>query len=310
MIGLRPSGCFETPAVNIKPVKNISPEGVQNPFVDHPSAPRTKKRKTKCIKATAKDITIRFGETSAIGEAAVMARTVLVGHVRGRAYSANRLSKWVKEIWGALLKELSDVHVLPQGWFSLHFAKEVYTDLVLAKHWHIEMAPVLLKSWSPLFDPEREQIGTGPLWVRLLGLPLQHWSEDVLIRIGNALGTYLDHDRTFVESKNRTLARVLVHLDTREGLEEKITLQWGKYRRIQILDYEGVRFIADGVIRWATSTKSARSTKSQRTRPGLLQFHPKEFLWLLLVHHRDLHLPPKLHHKSLGRWDSALSLRQ
>lgn len=47
----------------------------------------------------------------------------------------------------------------------------------------------------------------------------------MLIIIGNALGTYLDHDRTFMESKNRTLARVLVHLDTREGLEEKITLQ-------------------------------------------------------------------------------------
>lgn len=111
--GLRPSGCFETTAVKIKPVKNISPEGAPNPFVDHPLPPRTKKRKTKCIKATAKDITIRFGDTSAIGEAAVMVRTVLVGHVRGRAYSANRLTQWVKEIWGALLKELSEVHVLP-----------------------------------------------------------------------------------------------------------------------------------------------------------------------------------------------------
>lgn len=115
-------------------------------------------------------------------------------------------------------------------------------DLVLANYWHIEMVPVLLKWWSPLFDLEREQIGAGPLWVRLPRLPLHYWSEDVLIRIGNALGSYLHHDRTFVESKNRTLARVLVQLDTREGLEEKITLQWGKYSRTQILDYEGVPF--------------------------------------------------------------------
>jgi len=99
------------------------------------------------------------------------------------------------------------------------------------------MAPVLLKWWSPLFDREHEQIGAGLIWVRLPGLPLQFWSEEVFIRIGNALGTYLDHDRTFVESKNRNLAR-----DTREGLEEKITLQWGKYIRVQILDYKGVPF--------------------------------------------------------------------
>lgn len=112
---------------------------------------------------TSKDITIRFGETSAIGEFAIMARMVLVGHVRGWAYSANRLSQWVKEIWGGILMELPEVHVLPRCWFSLHFLKENYMDLVLARYWHIEMAPVLLKWWSPLFDPEHEQIGASLL---------------------------------------------------------------------------------------------------------------------------------------------------
>lgn len=87
-----------------------------------------------------------------------MASTMLIGHVRGRAYSANRLTQWVREIWGGLLKELHEVHVLPRVWFSLHFKKENYTDLVLARYWHIEMDLVLLKQWSPLFDPEREQI--------------------------------------------------------------------------------------------------------------------------------------------------------
>lgn len=72
-----------------------------------------------------------------------------------------------------MLKDLPEVQVLPRGWFSLHFAKGNYTDLVLARYWYIEMAPVLLKRWSPLFDSKREQIGAGPLWVRLFGLPLQ-----------------------------------------------------------------------------------------------------------------------------------------
>lgn len=114
--------------------------------------------------------------------------------------------------------------------------------MVLARYWHIEMAPVLLKRWSPLFDPNHEQIGVGPLWVRLPGLPLQYWNEEVFMCIRNALGTYLDHDRSYVESRSRTLARILVHLDTRDGLEEKITLHWGRYARVQILDYEGVPF--------------------------------------------------------------------
>lgn len=121
--GARPSSCFETPVNKVRSTKQSPPEGVPNPLVDHPSAPCTCKKKTKCVKATSKDITIRFGETSAIGEFAIMALTVLVGHVRGQAYSANTLSQWVKEIWGGLLMELPEVHVLPRGWFSLHFEK-------------------------------------------------------------------------------------------------------------------------------------------------------------------------------------------
>jgi len=64
---------------------------------------------------------------------------------------------------GKYTKDLPEVYVLPKGWFALHFPKENYADLVLAKYWHIEMALVLLKRWSPLFDPGREQIGAGPL---------------------------------------------------------------------------------------------------------------------------------------------------
>jgi len=237
-----PSGYFETPAVRVRPEKPIHLEGSPDPLVDHQSTPLSGKKRTKCVKATSKDISICFGDTSAIEEAAIMVSTILVGHVRGRVYSVTRLTQWVKEIWGGVLKELPEVQALPRGWFALHFAKENYTDLVLARYWHIEMAPVLLKRWSPLFDPEREQIGAGLLWVRLPGLPLQYWSEEVFMRIGNALGSYLDHERTFVESRNRTLACILVYLDTHEGLEEKITLHWGKFTRVQILDYEGVPF--------------------------------------------------------------------
>lgn len=40
-----------------------------------------------------------------------------------------------------MLKELPEVQVLPRGWFALHFAKGNYTDLILARYLHIEMAP-------------------------------------------------------------------------------------------------------------------------------------------------------------------------
>lgn len=150
------------------------------------------------MKSTSKDLTIIFGEDIQMGEVADKANTVLVGHVRGRADTVERLTSWVKEIWGSTFKELPEVQNLARRWFALHFFKANYIELVLAKYWHIEMAPVLLKCWSPSFDLDREQIGVGPIWDRLLGLPLQYWSEAVFVRIGNALGTYLDYDKTYV----------------------------------------------------------------------------------------------------------------
>lgn len=123
-----------------------------------------------------------------------LAQTTLLGHVRGRIFTAERLKSWVIEILGDMFPEMPEVQRHPRGWFSLHFAKEEHTNTVLAQYWHIELAPVLLKRWNPLFDPEREQIGAGPIWVHLPGLPLQYWKEEAFIKIGNALGTYLDHD--------------------------------------------------------------------------------------------------------------------
>lgn len=102
--------------------------------------------------------------------------------------------------------------------------------------------PVLLKRWDPLFDPDREQLGAGPVWVRLPGLPWQFWSPYVFKRIGDTLGTYLEHDRSYENTGKRTMARILVHMDTRPGLEEVIEIYHSHVTRKQILDYEGVPF--------------------------------------------------------------------
>jgi len=84
----------------------------------------------------------------------------------------------------------------------------------MSSFWHFEHAPVLLCRWNPLFDPEKEQIGVGPIWVRLPELPLQFWSEDIFQRIDNTLGTYLENDRYYLATGMMAYARILVHLET------------------------------------------------------------------------------------------------
>lgn len=91
------------------------------------------------------------------------AATVLVGKVRGRKNSTARLIQWTREIWGGLLETLPEVLLLSRGWFSLSFALPDQTAWVLNQYWHIEMHPVPLKRWMPLFDPNKENAGAEPI---------------------------------------------------------------------------------------------------------------------------------------------------
>lgn len=124
----------------------------------------------------------------------------------------------------------------------MRFTRADHTSWVLSSFWHFEHAHVLLKRWTPLFNPETEQIRVGPIWIRLPGLPLQYWSEDIFRRIGNSLGTFMEYDKSYQTTGMMAYARILVHLDTRGGLQENITIQWRASSCKQLLDYEGTPY--------------------------------------------------------------------
>ena len=81
-----------------------------------------------------------------------------------------------------------------------------------------------------------------PIWVRLLGLPMQYWSEDHFTSIENILGTFLEADMYFKITKLHRVARILVNINVREGLFEEIRLSWGNTFFKQRLDYENIPF--------------------------------------------------------------------
>lgn len=198
---------------------------------------RNPKRRNKCFKTKENDVFLRLEEDIRLGEAMDFADRVLVGRIRGRNYTATRLKSWAVAVWGHHLAEIPFVQTFVRGWFAMRFARADHTNWVLSSFWHFDHAPVLFKRWTPLFDPETEQIGIGPVWIRLPGLPLHYWSEDVFQRIGNAIGTYMDHDRSYLQTGMMVYARILVNLDTRGGLVEAITIQWRDSVQKQPIDY-------------------------------------------------------------------------
>jgi len=200
------------------------------------------KKKYRCFKSKADDIFLRLEEDIQWGETMDFADRVLVGCIRGRNYSAACLKTWATEVWGQHLVDIPFVQTFVRGWFALRFACVDHTNWVLSSYWHFEHAPVLLKRWTPLFDPETEHIGIGPVWIRLPGLPLQYWSEDIFRRIGNAIGSFMDYDKSYQHTGMMAYARLLINLDTRGGLQEYITIEWRDTARKQIIDYEGIPY--------------------------------------------------------------------
>lgn len=166
------SGCFNTPfhpVLSAGSAQHSSSDPCRKLLKDLPFRKRSANLKRgRCMRAIDSDFNITFGEEAPLLDVMDTGRRVLVGRVRGRTYSVESLKLWVEEIWGTFFKELPEIKVLARGWFALHFHRPEYTHWVLSQYWHIELAPVMLKRWDPLFDPKREQLGAGPIWVRPL----------------------------------------------------------------------------------------------------------------------------------------------
>lgn len=183
-----------------------------------------KHKKQRILRPKYLEVFQRLREDFKWSDAMDTAERVLVGRVRGCHYSAARLKQWETEVWSEHLAKPLVVQTFVKGWFALYFARAEHTNWVLSAIWHIEQAPVLLRRWTSLFDPEREQLRANPIWVRLRGFPLQFWSEDISRRIRNALSTYLQYDKSYLLTRKMAYAWILVHIDTIDELQEYITI--------------------------------------------------------------------------------------
>ena len=81
-----------------------------------------------------------------------------------------------------------------------------------------------LNRWTPDFDPNVDVPKEVPVWVRLPNLPIHCWNTEVLEKIGNGLGRYIDK----ADPKGQyTCARFCVEVDLEESLPEAIKLSIG-----------------------------------------------------------------------------------
>ena len=130
---------------------------------------------------------------------------------------------------------------LTKGWFGFRFNCASDVEKILVKHWSYGAVPILLKKWTPLFDADSERLETMLVWVRLPRLPWEFWNPNSLRDLGNALGVFLEVDLSFMKTRRKTIARILVSLNIRTYLREQINIIWGDSVRNKLLDCEGLQ---------------------------------------------------------------------
>jgi len=222
---------------------SISPVEQDRPLPQHKEAAAGSRQrpKKKCLKNKGKLGTLALGEDVAIQKVVQMTKLTLVGRVNGRVFALRTISNWMKDAW-SFLGYVPEVVELCRNWVAFYFHSEEQAQLILRQNWSIDGSPMLIKPWSPLFDASRERVDIIPIWVRLPALPLQFWEEEHFQSIGNLLGEFLESDKSYLDSKQRKMARILVKINVREGLGDEVDLAMGPFRHTQKIDYENVPF--------------------------------------------------------------------
>ena len=142
----------------------------------------------------------------AIKEAEEMADRVIVEKIRGRHPTLEEINIWVQTNWADLLSSAAEVGELTKGWYTFTLASKHDVEQILNRNWFYGMIPILLKRWTPLFNANSEQMDTMAIWVQLLGLLLELWNLASLKDLGNAIGTYLEADFSYLKTQRRDAA--------------------------------------------------------------------------------------------------------
>ena len=81
-------------------------------------------------------------------------------------------------------------------------------DLLLSRlEWGEAM---FLEWWSPSIDCEGRKEQASEVWIRVVGLPLHLWSEDILKELGDKCGGFVVMDKATIHRKDLRWARILV----------------------------------------------------------------------------------------------------
>ncbi|XP_010424626.1 PREDICTED: uncharacterized protein LOC104709762 [Camelina sativa] len=162
-------------------------------------------------------------------------RQCMIVKVMGRHISVEAMNRRLKELW----KPRGGMSVLdlPRQFFMVRFdVEEDYLRAVTGGLWRVFGSILMVKTWSPDFDPVRDEIRTRPVWVRIANLPVNFYHKTILMGIAGGLGKPIKVDLTSLRVERARFARVCVEVDIKRQLKGTLMVNGERY----YVSYEGL----------------------------------------------------------------------
>lgn len=103
-------------------------------------------------------------------------------------------------------------------------------NVILSSTWYFGKHCLALSRWHPCFDASLELNKLAPVWVRLLGLPLEFWDEKILRWVGNSFGHFFTMDKVTMQKSRLVYDIFCVNVALNRTLPIVVTLRtkWGE----------------------------------------------------------------------------------
>lgn len=182
-------------------------------------------------------------------------RQCMIVKVLGRHITIEALNRRLRELWrpqGSML-----VLDLPKQFFMVRFEMEQdYLGAVTGGPWRVLGSILMVKAWSPSFDPMCDEIETTPVWVRISNLPVNFYHRAILMGIAAGVGAPIKVDMTTLKVTRARFAWVCLEVNLKKPLKGSVLVNGNRY----IVSYEGLNNICPicGVFGHAVSVCPSR----------------------------------------------------
>lgn len=130
-----------------------------------------------------------------------------------------------------------------KGYLSFSFScEEDHRQILCNGTWMIGKYIMYIQKWYPNSGLDDEFVVQVPIWIKLPGLPMEYWEEDMFAGIDNAFGELLSIDPVTASKRRLIYARIRVGVGPDTDMPEEIEIDSKLGKWMQKIIYESIPF--------------------------------------------------------------------